>query len=395
MEYQISMSRMETITLSDSRGKELPEHFPHESIRPLQGVAIKAISAAWESGRRYVFLEAPTGFGKSAVAITLARQDPKAFILVSTRTLQDQYVRERAYKTMQVKGRGNFECLLSKKRACDVGPCQVGVECKHRPMRASEGVPLNGIKIASTERDEFWVYPNLPVCHYWEQKCHALEHRYPVMNYSYFLHEVSHAGDFGKRRLMICDEAHGMEGELMRFIEFSVSDLDLKLVNCRIPEEDISVEGWVGHLKEWGRNLALELDSAKEKADKDKKPELIEKIQELAGKISKCYFIADEISKEPDNWIIDRTEANKARKVAFRPIFVKRWGRKFSDMAERFLLQSATIIDAESIAESLGLPEDECVFLRAGSDFVPERRPVYYNPVGRMSPMSSIVVIAV
>jgi len=382
---------MEITILTSSQSKDVPEHFPHSSIRPLQKAAIHAILEAWERGYRYVFLEAPTGFGKSAVAITLARQNPAAFILVSTKMLQDQYIREKLYKTIQVKGRSNFRCMLSKKCTCDVGPCQLDRECEHKPRRASEGIPVNGVKIAETAKDELWAYPDSAVCPYWKQKCNALNHRYPIMNYSYFLHEATHAHDFGKRTLMICDEAHNMENELMRFISFSISDLDLELVHCKIPPDNIPIAKWIENLKEWERNMTLEHENSRKAAlgtsDNQKKTELMKKMQELSEKIDKCGFIAKELSEDSQNWLIDLTETKKgkARRVTFRPIFVKRWGNKFSGMADLFLLQSATIIDAESLAESLGLPEEECVFLRVESEFEPGKRPIHYKPIGKMS----------
>ncbi len=225
------------------------------------------------------------------------------------------------------------------------------------------------------------------MCSYWEQKCKALNHLYPVMSYFYFLYETTYPKDFEKRALMVCDEAHNMEEELMRFIEFTISDKDLRLVNCRIPRIVGNIEEWVGHLDEWKRNLSEELKSSQEKFDsmESKDPELIEKMAMLAEKIEKCAFISGELNTDPDNWIVERGEKGLMSSITFRPIFVSSWTEKFFTMADQFLLQSATIIDAETMAKSLGLNEGECVFLRAGSDFLPEKRPIYYNPVGSMA----------
>lgn len=381
---------METINISGSGGKEVPKYFPYKAIRPLQADAIHKMQEAWERGYKYVILEAPAGFGKSAVAITLAKQNPEAFILVSTKMLQDQYIREELFKTIQIKGRSNFKCLVSEKCTCDVGPCLLDKECKHKPRRGSESVQINCIKIADTANDELWAYPDSPLCPYWEQKCDGLNHRYPVMNYSYFLHETAYsAHDFGKRRLMICDEAHNMESELMNFVSFSISDADLELVHCKIPKGSTPIEKWIENLNDWAGNLTLEHENSREAAletrDNQKITRLVEKMKELSVKIDKCSFIAKELSTDPKNWLIDLSEKGEAIRVTFKPVFVKRWGIRFSSMADIFLLQSATIIDAVSLADSLGLPEGECIFMRAGSDFTPEKRPVYFKPIGKMS----------
>ena len=196
--------KMKTISITTDSEAAVSEHFPLKEPRPMQTVAINAISNAWEEGHKYVFLEAPTGFGKSAIAITLAREEPNAFILVSTKTLQKQYVTEKLYKAIQVKGRSNFTCTLMEERTCDTGLCQGGFECEHRPRRASDDLPANAITIAETPKDTLWVEPGSTLCRYWDQKCRALNHDYPVLNYSYFLHETFHAGDFRKRNLLIC-----------------------------------------------------------------------------------------------------------------------------------------------------------------------------------------------
>ena len=47
--------------------------FPFDNIRPNQKKVLDEINQALKSGFKFIFLEAPTGFGKSAVAITLSR----------------------------------------------------------------------------------------------------------------------------------------------------------------------------------------------------------------------------------------------------------------------------------------------------------------------------------
>jgi len=382
---------MKTISITAGSEAAVSEHFPFKEPRPMQSVAIRAISNAWEEGHKYVFLEAPTGFGKSAIAITLARERPNAFILVSTKTLQKQYVTEELYKTIDVRGRSNFTCTQVETRTCDEGLCQGGFECEYRPRRANDEIPLpaNAITIVETPRDILWKEPGSTLCRYWDQKCRAMNHKYPILNYSYFLHETFHAGDFQKRNRLICDEAHNIEDSLMKFISFSMSDNDLKVVGCRIPKNDISISEWVESIKDWQENFELELKNVREVTEdsdeKKKDIEIINKIKRLSEKIDKCKFTIEELSENKENWIIDNVVENSIRKVTFKPIFVKKWANRFFDKAELFLLQSATIIDANAMAESLGLPEKECLFIKAPSDFEPEKRPIYYKPVGKMS----------
>lgn len=381
---------MKMVNLSqDTIHARKSEFFPFGKSRPFQDAAIKLVSDSWKVGYKYVFLEAPTGFGKSALAITLAKEHPNAFILVSTKMLQDQYVKEKLYKTLDVRGRQNFRCMTSAWDNCDTGPCQTGAECKHQPQRSSDELPENARVLAETPKGLLWVEPGVKVCRYWDQKCKAMRHNHPVFNCSYFLYETTYAGDFGPRNLLICDEAHNMEDELMKFVQFSVSDRDLEYVGSKVPEGELSIQQWIETLALWDEVLYAELKNSKEKlkgmGESGKKTELIKKVQELGENVNKCTFVADELSADPQNWIIENVLTGKVRKVSFKPIFVRRWSGKFFSMADRFLLQSATIIDADAMAESLGLRQDECIFIRAPSSFSPEKRPIYYKPLGKMS----------
>ena len=102
--------------------------------------------------------------------------------------------------------------------------------------------------------------------------------------------------------------------------------------------------------------------------------------------MTKCHDTREQLASSPDNWVIDVDEGKRAgRRVTFRPVFVRPWAYKFFDMAELFLMQSATIIDADAMAEGLGLPMEDCIFIRAQSEFDPEKRPIYYKPLGSMS----------
>ena len=53
--------------------QDFKNNFPFETIRPKQHDILKKICDAFNSGFKVVVVEAPTGFGKSPVAIAVAR----------------------------------------------------------------------------------------------------------------------------------------------------------------------------------------------------------------------------------------------------------------------------------------------------------------------------------
>lgn len=380
---------MKTIILDKSSTDLDLKGFPHRKARPMQLSAIKKIMECWKRGYKYVFLEAPTGFGKSAVAISLCKQSKRSFILVSTRFLQGQYLDAAEYGCITVKGRGNFPCILTENVSCSSGACKIGRHCDHKPIRDQDRIPANSIPIADIRDGHLWFPPGNELCKYWSQKCDAIKHKHPVLNYQYFLNENAHVHDFTKRNVMICDEAHAIEQELMMFIEFSISDNDLKLINCRIPEEEKTIGEWAEYISDWRDGMVEELKIVRKNAldieDVAERCKKIERMEEMEKKIEKCSFTSKEIKENPGNWVCEIDKVKGKRKITFRPIFIRKWAKRIFSEADNILLQSATIIDSDKMAESLGLRLDECIYLKAGSEFDVSKRPVFFKPVGKMS----------
>ena len=56
------------------------DNFPFESPRQYQTQVLNEIAQAFDSGYRYIIVEAPSGFGKSAVAVAVARTLGSSYI---------------------------------------------------------------------------------------------------------------------------------------------------------------------------------------------------------------------------------------------------------------------------------------------------------------------------
>ena len=92
----------------------LINYFPFNTIRERQKNVIQKIEDEIENGIKYIFLEAPTGFGKSPIAIALARYLGSSHICTSTKDLQNQYSKDFPF-VKEAKGKRNFMCLLKQK----------------------------------------------------------------------------------------------------------------------------------------------------------------------------------------------------------------------------------------------------------------------------------------
>ena len=87
-----SNNNPQSLTISD-----LIKNFPFTSQRHNQQKVLDQISNAFNSGCKYIILEAPTGFGKSPVAIAVALSLGSSYICTATKDLQTQYSNDFPY----------------------------------------------------------------------------------------------------------------------------------------------------------------------------------------------------------------------------------------------------------------------------------------------------------
>jgi ATP-dependent DNA helicase DinG len=90
---------------------EFIRNFPFPNLRERQRDILNEIENAFASGYKYILLEAPTGFGKSPVAIAAALTLDSSYICTSTKDLQTQYARDFQFVKV-TKGRNNFSCAV-------------------------------------------------------------------------------------------------------------------------------------------------------------------------------------------------------------------------------------------------------------------------------------------
>jgi ATP-dependent DNA helicase DinG len=91
----------------------LRANFPFPNLREKQSFVLDEIASALSSGFKFIILEAPTGFGKSPIAIASAMALGSSYICTSTKNLQTQYAKDFPFiKT--AKGKSNFQCEVKE-----------------------------------------------------------------------------------------------------------------------------------------------------------------------------------------------------------------------------------------------------------------------------------------
>ena len=251
----------------------------------------------FNSGYKYIILEAPTGFGKSPVAITIAMSLGSSYICTSTKDLQTQYSRDFPYLKV-AKGKNNFPCLV-KEDFIKNGMYQCGIcisdnanECYHTtveygPCMTNESFKDNGCKYRSFLKDykvsnkgtkneqvfidedsrnyyqkEYseWLHlrnlkeknPWKP-CEYFNQLNMALTSSHSIFNYSIFLALLPNKKSLPERELLVLDEGHLLETEIVKFRGLTISKRrwkryirDLKIIDYGYD----NIKNWIDFLIE-------------------------------------------------------------------------------------------------------------------------------------------------
>ena len=245
----------------------LINNFPFTSQRYNQGSVLNQICDAFNSGYKYIILEAPTGFGKSPVAIAVALTLGSSYICTSTKDLQTQYSRDFPY-LKAAKGKNNFPCLVKEDfiknnsyqcgicisdnanecyhTTVEYGPCMTNESfqeggCKYRSFLKDYKISNKGTKAEHVFIDEDtknyyekeysqWLHLlNLKEktiwkpCEYFNQLNMALTSSHSIFNYSIFLALLPNKKSLPERELLVLDEGHLLETEIVKFRGLTIS----------------------------------------------------------------------------------------------------------------------------------------------------------------------------
>ena len=335
--------------------------FPFKTYRKGQLEALAAARAAFEAGKRFVVIEAPTGSGKSAIAVTMAREAGSAYILTAQKLLQDQYGRDFPDLAL-MKGRANYRCLVAPTHAA-AAPCLVGRK-----------------------------FPECDDCPYFCAKDEAIAANSALMNYAYYLTELNYQGGFGPRELLVLDEAHNAEGALMSFTYVTLSDVQLRRVGIAesIPtafddgEFFEFAEDVVPLLKKRRRELEAQLKGAK--LPPDAALELLTHKGWLDTQLARLELLSYSRDEENVEWVVERRTGSDGQSVTFKPVKVAAFAEDLMfRFGERVLMLSATILDPPTYLRSLGIDPQDATVISVPSEFPPENRPIYPRNTARMT----------
>jgi ATP-dependent DNA helicase DinG len=282
----------------------LREHF-YGIPRPIQEQALQQIEEALSNGYRNIIISAPTGVGKSYIAVALALAFKEADILTATIQLQEQYLRDFKF-IRPLMGRKNFTCPIYEK-LCSTVPtvrCRgmkrtivgnnnnnsssvgVGVgddEDVEAVVEGKEGngssngsnSSSNGSSSSSSSSSPSYIIPECSqypsrddlkriyvlnkgtnneqvvfnagyrLCDYYIQKYLAYRSSFRIINYHEYFTLVNNVASKNKlsTKLLVCDEAHMLEEKVIDFYNVSIdSQLLNPLRKNELIDQNLTVE---------------------------------------------------------------------------------------------------------------------------------------------------------
>jgi Rad3-related DNA helicase len=356
--------------------KEFNFHFPFGESRKFQKEITKKIIDIF-SRKKYVICDLPTGIGKSVIAYTiasyLADRDKSTYILTSQKSLQEQYVQSfkntKTHQVYSVFGKNNYTCDLNESLSCDYGVCKTKTSIKCN-------------------------------CPYVRARDVAYNNKISVFNYSYFLNmsQVNPESAYDSsnnlqlpRHLMVMDEAHNAEKELLSFMECKLSRIDFKKYELgkfmEFPKENESDQNKYKWLKSTARpkvfsklqNEIVYLESiSEEDSDFKNQADKVNYLQSLICDIDKIVLAID------DN-IPGIITQEKGFTISFKLLYGKTLTKTFFKYAEKFLFMSATIFSKEQFCKDMGIDPSEVGYIKIPSTFPKENRPIYPLNIGKIN----------
>jgi len=366
---------------------QINNFFPYPTPRQEQLKAINfALETFLKSDKKYCIVEAGTGVGKSAIGLTLGRilnanlpHDEEygrgSYFLTTQRVLQDQYSSDfgKPHGNMEsVYSSSNYKCSWHKANDCRTSQQMLRAEKKSSPF----------FKNCTAK------------CVYKMKKKDFLESNESVTNFPYFIMESTYSGKIKPRNLLVVDEAHNAESVLSNFVEVGISQYFCqKVVKCKWPEK-VTPAAFYKWLRDvYNPKLQSQILFFEEKIEQ---LGLSSKIKELSAISLKYDMLVGHSNKveiflkdySTDNWVmeIQETEKRGYKRVVYRAIDVSKFASDYLfKMGKKVLLMSATILNADGFAKSLGISKDDYDAISIPSPFPTENRPIFQAGVGSMS----------
>ncbi|MDT3437772.1 ATP-dependent DNA helicase [Haloarcula sp. 1CSR25-25] len=346
------------------------EEFPAPGYRGAQEQALNDIQAAFAEGADIVLVQAPTGSGKSLLARAIAgcartsveseeEQSYDAFYTTPQVSQLDDVADDDLLEDLCiVRGKNNYNCIL---------PGQTDT-----PVSRAKCVRESGFECDIKNR-----------CPYFTDRATAADSRIAAMTLAYFM-QTANSELFGKRDVVVIDEAHGLGKWAEMYGTISLSPTTVPFWE-QVDVPDIKglehAVQFCEHLYSISERRLDEL-STKEVLNSKETAER-EQIYRLRGDIS--WLTADFRSEDGDTeWVVNQPDDHG--QISIKPLNPERYLKHtIWDRGNKFALLSATILNKDAFCRKMGLSPSDVAMVKVPHTFPVENRMLYDITQGKMT----------
>lgn len=339
----------------------IEKFFPYEKPRKYQIEALKTIYEYFESGVKLVLLDAPVGFGKSAVNTALCRYYAPSIYTTPQLSLIDQILRDEYLGKyfVEIKGRDNYQCI--------------------------KDIMLSPIKFGMCKRYKDYPCNVFVECPYYSQKIKAIKSPIALMSLAYFTVDAYlEPPNFSNRNLVIIDEGHFLAEKIIEHVSLELSSRTLPYKIWKYWKE--ALKGGIpskNEIKAIVDSCISEYDTIQTKLygglDENEVKEKV-KIEEFLVKAGNYLTTVD-----LTDWICNNTNDGFILTPVYGRLFCSDliWNR-----AERFVVSSATILSPEMFVKETGadlrFSNEEIIHIKVPMIFPKERRKIVDFSSGKL-----------
>lgn len=331
--------------------------FPFESMRGVQQGIFTKIEEYLKHNPDItdIIVDAPTGVGKSGIAIACLLQSFNGYLVTANKALQNQYVHEFGWLS-DLRGKANYKCRVHESHTCKSAPCQNSKEGRKECKEEYGG------------------------CDYGITKKRVLKmSNFSIMNMHTMIAYAVYVPDgLSNREILVIDEAHSLPEVISSSVGLS---LPLKkLIPYGIKE--IPVFHTPSAYSSWLFGVLEVLEDEEDQELDEDGEQLVHKIKVIIAQLDSGNIALD--------FEIDKQNNDMVTTLKLYPIKVEQYYEEIKKIAPLRIHLSATILGYKTYCSMLGIAEENVAILRAGSPFPKEIRPMYLShSVGTIN-MSSL-----
>lgn len=362
------------------------ELVPEFKLRPQQHDALRQLHhAMFVDGAKATVFEAPTGVGKSIVALALCRFvlrcGGSSFIVTPQKTLQDQLGELPGVKLM--KGRASYKCASIERFTAANAPCTISAAYRESHPECSD-----------------------ESCPYFQALCEAKKSPIVAHNYASLIAQTYIGGHFSQRHLLCLDEGHSAADWIRNYMTLELEYGDLATITTLQPPTD--ERRFMG----WFRAVMSQIEEVPSNA-----PERVVVLIMRVLAHRNVYGVPDG-QKINDEWREDMSARDPEDRVPFikyatdrlsidevalvpwhvaidvdsdepswkcTPVKVAPMASILTGMGAKIVMISATVLDDQLLLKEIGLQYVKSASVMLTTAFDPKRRPIVKRYVGSMA----------